>query len=535
MTSQVVEYENLMNSSFTDANTSVRSSTMPRWERKKLAASTRNNEVPPSTVGTKTVPTHTRTPSKTPSKSRRPETKENAGVCRYIPNRNNMDMQISQARLNNSTAEEDGSNGNSNNTNNMNPPVESDDADTMDSVTSTASFKNALSTALEIEGGGQGSRILTFKEKAPQPKGDTVNNLKVLYSGSCESSRSVAAAGAKMVTRHIPSAPSRILDAPDLLDDYYLNLLHWNDKNILAVALSQTVYLWNAGSGDIQELCTLDDGTSEAYISSVKWVQEGGQHVAIGTSTGKTQLWDVHAGKQLRSMDGHSERVGAMSWNKHVLTTGSRDSTIINHDVRIARHAIGTMCSHTQEVCGLEWSPDGTTLASGGNDNMLCLWDAQTSHDQSPRFQKGEHQAAVKALAWSPHDRNLLATGGGTADRTIKFWNTGTGSLLNSIDTGSQVCALQWNRHEREILSSHGFAQNQLCLWKYPTMAKVKELKGHTARVLHMAQSPDGCTVVSAAADETLRFWNVFGEGGKKRKAGAEGKGRKLSKTMHIR
>ena len=50
-----------------------------------------------------------------------------------------------------------------------------------------------------------------------------------------------------------------------------------------------------------------------------------------------------------------------------------------------------------------------------------------------------------------------------------------------------------------------------------------------------MAQSPDGCTVVSAAADETLRFWNVFGEGGKKRKTGAEGKGRKLSKTMHIR
>ena len=101
----------------------------------------------------------------------------------------------------------------------------------------------------------------------------------------------------------------------------------------------------------------------------------------------------------------------------------------------------------------------------------------------------------MKALAWSPHDRNLLATGGGTADRCIKFWNSQTGSLLNSIDTGSQVCALQWNRHEKEILSSHGFAQNQLCLWKYPTMTKVKELKGHTARVLHMSSSPDGSCV----------------------------------------
>ena len=42
-------------------------------------------------------------------------------------------------------------------------------------------------------------------------------------------------------------------------------------------------------------------------------------------------------------------------------------------------------------------------------------------------------------------------------------------------------------------------------------MVKMAELTGHTARVLHMAQSPDGSTVVSAAADETLRFWKVFG------------------------
>ncbi|KAI5419688.1 hypothetical protein KIW84_032424 [Lathyrus oleraceus] len=40
---------------------------------------------------------------------------------------------------------------------------------------------------------------------------------------------------------------------------------------------------------------------------------------------------------------------------------------------------------------------------------------------------------------------------------------------------------------------------------------QMAELNGHTSRVLYMTQSPDGCTVASAAADETLRFWNVFG------------------------
>ena len=55
-------------------------------------------------------------------------------------------------------------------------------------------------------------------------------------------------------------------------------------------------------------------------------------------------------------------------------------------------------------------------------------------------------------------------------------------------------------------------------------VAQASELTGHTARVLHMAQSPDGTTVVSAAADETLRFWKILsgGEASKKERAAAK-------------
>lgn len=45
----------------------------------------------------------------------------------------------------------------------------------------------------------------------------------------------------------------------------------------------------------------------------------------------------------------------------------------------------------------------------------------------------------LQALAWCPFQSNLLASGGGTADRCIKTWNTHTGALLNSVDTKSQV------------------------------------------------------------------------------------------------
>ena len=58
---------------------------------------------------------------------------------------------------------------------------------------------------------------------------------------------------------------------------------------------------------------------------------------------------------------------------------------------------------------------------------------------ETPLFRCEAHQAAVKALAWCPWQRNLLASGGGTADRMIRFWSTSNGACLNSVDTHSQV------------------------------------------------------------------------------------------------
>ncbi|KAI3654619.1 hypothetical protein MP228_000673 [Amoeboaphelidium protococcarum] len=325
----------------------------------------------------------------------------------------------------------------------------------------------------------------------------------------------------RAVKVQIPKLPYKVLDAPDLADDFYLNLLDWGSQNILAVGLGTCVYLWNAESCNVAKLCDLS-----AYdnVTSVNWAPDG-RTLALGTNRGSVQIWDTVQLKKLRTLSGHSSRVGTCAWNGSTISTGSRDRSILQRDTRIADQSASfevKMVGHKQEVCGLKWSPDGQSLASGGNDNKLLIWDARFLQQDSgrrpidgntelqPRLKFAEHNAAVKAIAWSPHCAGLLASGGGTADRRIRFWNTATGQHMQCIDTGSQVCNLGWSKFSNELVSTHGYSQNQIVVWKCPSMTLLATLTGHSYRVLYLSSSPDGSNIVTGAGDETLRFWNVF-------------------------
>ncbi|GAB2274042.1 Protein FIZZY-RELATED 2 [Dionaea muscipula] len=266
--------------------------------------------------------------------------------------------------------------------------------------------------------------------------------------------------------RKIPRSPYKVLDAPALQDDFYLNLVDWSSHNVLAVGLGNCVYLWNACSSKVTKLCDL--GVDDS-VCSVGWAQRG-TYLAVGTNDGKVLIWDASRCKKVRTMEGHRLRVGALAWSSSVLSSGSRDKYILQRDIRAMNDYVSKLNGHKSEVCGLKWSYDNRELASGGNDNRLLVWN---QHSTQPVLKYCEHTAAVKAIAWSPHLHGLLASGGGTADRCIRFWNTSTNSHLSCMDTGSQVCNLAWSKNANELVSTHGYSQNQIIVWRYPRMSKV--------------------------------------------------------------
>lgn len=69
--------------------------------------------------------------------------------------------------------------------------------------------------------------------------------------------------------RYVNKVPYKVLDAPDLQDDFYLNLVDWGSSNVLGVGLANSVYMWNSHTGGVTRLCELKDDT----VTSVSWIQ----------------------------------------------------------------------------------------------------------------------------------------------------------------------------------------------------------------------------------------------------------------------
>ena len=87
-----------------------------------------------------------------------------------------------------------------------------------------------------LMGEAQGSKILSFKTKAPVAADDSNHEMRVVYS------QNKGDAGCKKSVRHIAQTPDRVLDAPELRPDYYLNLIDWSSQNLVSVALGDVCH-----------------------------------------------------------------------------------------------------------------------------------------------------------------------------------------------------------------------------------------------------------------------------------------------------
>ena len=192
----------------------------------------------------------------------------------------------------------------------------------------------------------------------------------------------------KTKPRKISKTPFKVLEAPSIQDDFYLNLVDWSSQDLLAVGLGSSVYIWNARTSQVTRVADMPAGDT---VASIAWNTRGNV-LGIGSNQGSVQTWQICEGqsKKIREFKEHNARVGVLSWNDETLSSGSRDRNIYHRDVRSKEGLFTKLKGHSQEVCGLKWSHDSQFLASGGNDNKLLVWDQRAT---SPIIKYADHTA----------------------------------------------------------------------------------------------------------------------------------------------
>ena len=309
--------------------------------------------------------------------------------------------------------------------------------------------------------------------------------------------------------KSIPKISYKVLDAPNMRDDFYLKLVDWSKQNIVAVGLDNKLYTWDAKHSDVSFISELSN--DENYYSSLSF-NNNGQFLISSSNEGNLFIRDLEKEKNEIVFNdlsnGRISNICPMNLNPNLFSFGSKDLIIKTIDLRSKINPILNYVGHNREICGLKWSIDDKRLASGGDDNLLFIWDIRK---EEPEKKFNSHTSAIKALDWSTYKFGYLISGGGTRDMSLKLWNINNMTLVDSINTSSQICNIAFSKISHEFITTHGYKNNYIYVWDSRSMNIKATLKGHKQRVVYMALSPDSRKIVTGAGDETLRFWKTFG------------------------
>ncbi len=287
-------------------------------------------------------------------------------------------------------------------------------------------------------------------------------------------------------------------------------LAAWSNEGRVLAASDKAgdLQIWRSENGPASDLGAQaaphsPDGAQATALAA----SPDGKQIASGLGA-KVLVWDAATGALLRTLEGHRRQVAALAYSPDgtTLASGGWDGAVVLWDVKSGDKQ-RTLSGHKRDVGGLAWSPDGKRLASTGTlDNQVILWNPATGQPEASLT--GTDQG-VWGVAWSP-DGKTLAVSTSLAD--VMLWDVSKPSLSAAPDDvlrghSNWVSTLAWSPDGTKLASSG--ADRLVIVWDVPNRQRFQSLTGHEGVVRAVAFSPDGKALATSGLDQQVLVWLV--------------------------
>jgi WD40 repeat protein/transcriptional regulator with XRE-family HTH domain len=278
---------------------------------------------------------------------------------------------------------------------------------------------------------------------------------------------------------------------------------------LVTTSPDQTAKVWDALTGT--ELLTFSG--HENQVLDVAFNPDG-QRVATSGGDSFVRIWDINSGKELlalRPKEGQWHWLTGVAFSPegmHVAATGPSDvSNWVNvWDATTGEVLFSGNLGHTNEPLDIAFSPDGTLVATGGEDQKAKVWDPITGQ---VFYTLSGHIIDLNSVAFSP-DGTHLATAG--YDYTARVWDITPAKealfvpFANPVTSGWSMW-LSYSPDGTRILTD--YTDSNARIWDATSGKELVQLKGHSTNAVNTSYSSDGKLIATGNEDNTIIIWNA--------------------------
>ncbi|MDA1050235.1 MAG: hypothetical protein O3C40_07115 [Planctomycetota bacterium] len=250
-----------------------------------------------------------------------------------------------------------------------------------------------------------------------------------------------------------------------------------------------------------------------------------GLTLATGGDDQRVHTWDSETGAAIETFEGHAAAITAVAYasDSNVISVAANKTAVwwdSNAEWKLAR-TIGSVDSVEQfvdRVTTLDFSPDGTLLATGGGEpsrsGELKLWNV--TDGTLVREVKEAHSDVIYGLEFSPDGKQIASS---ASDRFAKIFDVATGAFVRSFEGHTHhVLGVSW-RADGRVLATSG-ADNVIKIWDVRTGDQQRTIAGFNKEVTAIRFVADGSNVIASCGDKTVQMKNADNGGNVRSYAG---------------